>query len=74
VSIRYRCIQAKKGDSLRLAGCLLLLSGFFIVLTALVLLAALPQRFAFTAAGLAVEGLGLGMLTMGHKPVEKEQR
>jgi len=66
--------QAKKGDSLRLIGCLLLLSGFFIVLAALVLLTAFPQRLAFTAAGLAVEGLGLGMLTIGHKPVEKEQR
>ncbi len=59
---------------MRLFGCLLLLSGFFIVPVALVLLTAFPQRLAFTAAGLAVEALGLGMLTMGHKPVEKEQR
>jgi hypothetical protein len=59
---------------LRLVGCLLLLSGFFIVLAALVLLTAFPQRLAFTAAGLAVEALGLGILTQGHKPVEKEQR
>jgi hypothetical protein len=74
ISIRYRCYQVKEGDSLRLAGCLLLLSGFFIVLAALVLLTAFPPRLAFTVAGLAVEALGLALLTQGHKPVEKEQR
>jgi hypothetical protein len=58
---------------LRLAGCLLLLCGFFIVLVALVLLARLPQRLAFTAAGLGVELLGLALLTQGHRPVEKAQ-
>lgn len=54
-------------------GCLLLLSGFFIVLAALVLLTARSERLAFIAAGLGVEALGLGLLTVGHKPVEKEQ-
>ena len=59
---------------MRLFGCALLLSGFFIVLVALVLLSAFPQRLAFVAAGLAVEALGVGLLTHGHKPVAKEQR
>jgi low temperature requirement protein LtrA len=58
---------------LRLVGCLLLVSGFFIVLAALVLLTAFPQRLAFTGAALAIEALGLGLLTQGHKPAEKEQ-
>jgi hypothetical protein len=58
---------------LRLVGCLLLLSGFFILLAALVLLTALSQRLGFVAAGLAIEGLGLALLMQGHKPVEKEQ-
>jgi len=58
---------------LRLVGCLLLLSGFFLVLAALVMLTSLSQRFAFVGAGLAVELLGLGLLTHGYKPPRKEQ-
>ena len=38
--------------SLRLFGCVLLLSGFFIVLVALVLLSSISQRLAFVVAGL----------------------
>jgi hypothetical protein len=58
---------------LRLVGCLLLLSGFALTLAALVLLTALSQRFAFVAAGLAVELLGLALLTYGYKSTQKEQ-
>ena len=58
---------------MRLIGCLLLLSGFFIVLAALVMLTAFGQRLAFTGAALAIEVLGLGLLMQGHKPVVKEQ-
>ncbi len=58
---------------MRLVGCLLLLSGFFIVLAALVMLTAFGQRLAFTGAALAVEVLGLALLTQGHKPAMKEQ-
>jgi hypothetical protein len=57
---------------LRLVGCLLLLSGFALVLAALVLLTALPQRLAFVAAGLLVEALGLALLTFGYKSPQKE--
>jgi hypothetical protein len=74
VSIRYRCIQAKEEISLRLVGCLLLLSGFFIVLAALVLLGGFSQRLGFVAAGLVIEALGLGLLTQGQKPIQKEPR
>jgi hypothetical protein len=59
---------------LRLAGCLLLLSGFFVVLTALVLLPVLATRFAFVAAGLGVEALGAWLLTQAHRSIAKEQR
>jgi hypothetical protein len=59
---------------LRLVGCLLLLSGFFLVLAALVMLTAFGQRVAFIAAGFAVELLGLGLLTQGYKPQKKVQR
>jgi len=56
---------------LRLVGCVLLLSGFAIVLAALVLLTALSQRFAFVAAGFAIELLGLALLTHGYKSLQK---
>ena len=58
---------------MRLVGCLLLLSGFFLVLAALVLLG--PQlRFVFVAAGLGVEVLGVGLLTRAYTAMQKEQR
>jgi hypothetical protein len=55
----------------RLIGCVLLLSGFAIVLAALVLLTALMQRFAFVGAGFAIELLGLGLLTYGYQSLQK---
>jgi hypothetical protein len=55
----------------RLIGCVLLLSGFAIVLAALVLLGALGQRFAFASAGFAIEVLGLALLTQGYKSLQR---
>jgi len=63
-----------KGESLRLIGCVLLLSGFFLVVAALVLLPGFGLRLAFTAAGLGVEVLGIGLLTQGYKSLQKERR
>jgi hypothetical protein len=63
-----------EGDSLRLIGCLLLLSGFFITAAALVLMNSLASRMGFVAAGLGVEVLGLVLLMNGHKALQKEQR
>jgi hypothetical protein len=57
---------------LRLVGCLLLLSGFFLVLAALVMLTGFGQRLAFVGAGFCVELLGLGLLTQGYKPAQKK--
>jgi hypothetical protein len=59
---------------LKLFACVLLLSGFFIVLAALVLLTSLQQRFAFVAAGFCVEVLGLVLLTQSYKSMTEEQR
>lgn len=57
---------------MRLVGCLLLLSGFFLVLAALVMLTGFGQRLAFVGAGFCVELLGLGLLTHGYKPALKK--
>jgi hypothetical protein len=59
---------------LRLVGCLLLPSGFFVVLSALVLLPTPAMRFAFVAAGLGVEILGVGLLTRAYTLMQREQR
>jgi len=66
--------QTHKESFLRLVGCLLLLSGFALALAALVLLATLAQRVAFVAAGLAVELLGLALLTQGYRAIQKDSR
>jgi hypothetical protein len=63
-----------EGDSLRLVGCLLLPSGFFLVLAALVLMPTLGSRFAFVAAGVGVEVLGVGLLTRAYTLMQKERR
>jgi O-antigen/teichoic acid export membrane protein len=57
-----------------LVSCLLLVSGFFLVLAALVLFPAPAMRAAFVAAGLAVEVLGVGLLTRAYTQAQKEQR
>jgi len=58
----------------RLIGCVMLLSGFAIALAALVMLTAIAQRFAFVAAGFAIELLGLALLTHGYKSLQKARR
>ena len=59
---------------MRLVGCALLFSGFFIALAALVMMPALAMRFVFVAAGLGVEVLGVGLLTRAYTLLQKEQR
>jgi hypothetical protein len=59
---------------LKLVACVLLLSGFFIVLAALVLLTSMGQRSAFVGAGFAVEFLGLSLLTQAYRTNRKEHR
>jgi len=63
-----------EGGRLRLAACLLLVSGFVVALAALILLPALGLRFAFVAAGLAVECLGVWLLTQAYRGLAKGAR
>jgi ABC-type transport system involved in cytochrome bd biosynthesis fused ATPase/permease subunit len=50
---------------------LLLVSGWLIVLAAVVMLAALAQRSAFMVAGLGVEILGLSLLAQAYKSQQR---
>jgi len=50
----------------------MLLSGWIIVLAALVLLPGLGLRSAFVAAGLAVEIVGLGLIARGQVDAERK--
>jgi hypothetical protein len=59
---------------LRLVSCLLLVSGFFLVLAALVLFPEPARRLAFVAVGLGVEVLGVGLLTRAYTLMQKEQQ
>ena len=59
---------------MRLIGCLLLLSGFFVVAAAMVLMSSFPTRMGFVVAGVGVEALGLGLLMNAYKSLQKEQR
>ena len=56
---------------MKLIGCLLLLSGWFLVLAALVMLPAFMQRAAFIAAAMAIEILGLALLTRAYTAMQK---
>lgn len=57
---------------MKLAGCLLLLSGWMIVLVALVLLPGFAARAAFIGAGVAVEIVGLGLIGRGQVTEQKQ--
>jgi hypothetical protein len=52
---------------MKIAGFLLLLAGWLLVLTAVVLLPGGGARSAFVLAGLAVEGLALGLMFRSHR-------
>lgn len=56
---------------MKLIGCLLLLSGWFLVLAALVMLPGVMQRVAFVAAGVGVEVLGLVLLTRAYTAMQR---
>ncbi len=52
---------------MKLAGLGLLVSGWILVVLALVLLPQPGERAAFVVAALAVEGLGLGLAMRAHR-------
>ena len=59
---------------MKLIGCLLLVSGWLIVLAALIMLPAFLQRAAFIAAGFGTEILGLILLANAYTALERRQK
>jgi hypothetical protein len=53
-------------DAMKLAGFLLLLAGWFIAVTAVILLRAAAPRNIFVLAGLAVECVGISLVLRSH--------
>ena len=53
---------------MKAAGLLLLLAGWAIVLTAIVLLPGGAARVAFVFAGIGIEALGMVLVTRAHIP------
>ena len=58
---------------MKLAGFLLLLSGWVICLTALALLPSMSTRLGFLLAGIAIEGAGLAIAARAHIPVKEDR-
>ena len=58
---------------MRAIGCLLMFSGWLIVVAALGMLNQLGQRYGFVGAGLLVELLGIGLLANSYREMEKER-
>ena len=60
-------------EYMKLAGFLLLLSGWAIVLAALALLKPSPPQVVFALAGIAVEVLGLVLVVRSHLVLRRER-
>ena len=59
---------------MKLIGILLLLSGWLIVLAALVMLHAFAERAAFITAGVGIEALGLALLTQAYTAIQRRTK
>ncbi len=59
---------------MKLIGCLLLLSGWLIVIAALVMLTTFTQRAAFVTAGIGLEILGLVLLTQNYTAEQRRAK
>ncbi len=55
-----------------MAGILLMLAGWVLMLAAVLMLSSLPSRTAFSGAGFGVEILGLVLLARAHVPARKK--
>ena len=60
--------------SMKFAGFLLLLTGWLLVLAAIVLLASPTSRAGFVLAGVAVEALGLTFVIRSHLILREDKR
>ncbi len=59
--------------SMKITGFLLLLAGWGLVLSALALLRSVPAETGFVLAGIAVEGLGMGLVARAHSILPEDQ-
>jgi len=59
---------------LKLIGCLLLFSGWVIVLATLDVLSAFTLRAGFVMAGMITEGLGLALLAYGYFAAQRSTK
>jgi len=73
MTLHGRDARATKGLPMRIIGFSLLLAGWAIVLTAIVLLASPPSRAIFVLAGMAVETLGLVLVLRSHLAAQGER-
>ncbi len=58
---------------MKIAGFLLLLAGWMLVVVAVMLLSSALPRAAFVLAGVGVEALGLGLVVRSHLAFRKER-
>jgi hypothetical protein len=58
---------------MKLAGFLLLLSGWGIAMTAIAVLPSPPLRLSFFLAGMGVEAIGLVLAVRAHLPVREDR-
>ena len=65
--------QGEGSIEMKIAGLLLLLAGWLLVLAAVALLAAPAPRCGFVLAGIGVEILGLFLVFRAHSPVARER-
>jgi hypothetical protein len=56
---------------MRVLGCLLLISGWLIVIAALVMLSSQAARTTFIVSGLTVEALGFVLLAIGQRIAQR---
>jgi hypothetical protein len=63
--------RQSEAAALSLIGYVLLVSGWLLVLAALLLLGGTGQRLAFVGAGLVVEGLGLALVAVRYRSLQR---
>jgi hypothetical protein len=63
--------KGTRNFSMSLIGYLLMVSGWLLVFASLLLLAGLGQRFTFVVAGLLVELLGLALVALRYRSLQR---